>query len=61
MVVGACAQFQGMGMNLGKLRGLPVRNAVMTLDPNAQAVRKQDRLFSSQGPQERCCARQDTG
>jgi hypothetical protein len=58
MGVGSCAQFQGMGMNLGKPRGLPVRTAVMTPDPNAEVIRKQDRLFSSQGSKGRSCARQ---
>jgi hypothetical protein len=41
MDVGSCAQFQGRGM-------------MMTPDPNAEALRKQDRLFCSK---RRCCVR----
>jgi hypothetical protein len=46
MVVRSCAQFQGIWMNLGKMRGLRGRIAVMRADLSVEAIQKQDRLFS---------------
>ena len=46
MVVGSCAQFQGIGINLGKVGGFPLRKGMMTPDLNVEVIRKQDRLFS---------------
>jgi hypothetical protein len=49
MGVGTCAQFQGIWMNLDKMRGFSLRYAMTTPDLNVEAIRKQATLFSSQG------------